>query len=116
VDNNERYVPDSKYGVPEITPEVVLAFKNLPKSTFDELYKLLHEQNPALAMWLQTEAEELKNIQQKKDFAAGVLSLYNLLRTDHEVKYLEEQITIVSVDVDEDQQPSIEQYDDQSTA
>lgn len=81
---------DAASGIPRLTPEMIKAFQALPHD-FEEQYRILQQENPELARLLMIEAnkDSPENMERKRAFARGVLTLYHLLKYGDQVSSLE---------------------------
>lgn len=77
--NNERLPDSTPGGMPDIPPEVIEAFKNMPPDEKSDLDALRRHQ-PAIAAWLYQEAERrFHEAEKKSSFIKGFLAATALL-------------------------------------
>ncbi len=106
--NNYYYSPDdSPLGLPRVSPEMIKAYKNIPRR-FHEDFQKLQEAYPHLAKELVIQAENYsKDLSDKRAFAFGALFMYTLLSHSAQSTALEQllEVSFSDGDGDEDQLP-----------
>ena len=108
--NNERYSHDPLAGLPEVTPELIKAYKRQLR-IFDEEFAKLSAKQPAVAHELVTgiEGVDPHSLDLKRAFARGVLFMHGLLEATVQAEQLRQMFErpAASDDADdEDPQPS----------
>lgn len=87
---NESHSSDPFSGIPEVTPSMIRAYKQLPDSFNDQFHELKRD-NPELAkeIFIDAHNSSPNDIERKRAYAAGALFMYGLIKFDRQYTLFE---------------------------